>query len=91
MGTINTMVIPVVENSREGYKIRKVTVNCIQMEITKLKVPNFDFQSNFFMSKIIGIFLIFYSLIENSTTCITTGYLTLKCPKVNGSEGWKDQ
>ena len=33
-----------------------------------------------------------YTCLLQSVICqTTTGYLTLKCPKVNGSEGWKDQ
>ena len=70
---ICTMAFPVVEFSREGYKIRKVfgsksTVFKWNYQFLKIgvmgscqKVPKFDFQSQFSMSKIIGIFLIFFS------------------------------
>ena len=66
------MAFPVVEFSREGYKIRKVfgkksTVFKWNYQILKIwvmgscqKVPKFDFQSQFSMSKIIRIFLNFF-------------------------------
>ena len=62
---IHTMAIPVVEFSKKGYKIRKVFVKkltypkeiiefCIWCNRSCQIVPKFDFQSQFFMSKIIG-------------------------------------
>ena len=71
--TVYIIAIPVVEFSREGYKIRKVLAkNQLQsnelIEIGVMrrcqKVPKFDFQSKFSMSKIILIFLIFFFIEE---------------------------
>ena len=69
-----SMAILAVEFLREGYKIRKIfwlKINSSQMKSLNFvnmcdgevsKVPKFDFQSQFSMSKITGIFLIFFSL-----------------------------
>ena len=69
---IYIMAVPVVEFLREGYKIRK----CFGSKLTVVKWndwilrigvmsrcqkgPKFDFKSQFSISKIIGIFLIFF-------------------------------
>ena len=94
------MALPVMEFQVQGYKIRKIFG--LKINIPKgnywilrigvmgrcQKVPKFDFQSQFSMSKIIGIFLIFFSL-KNIIFCywhfLTTSifnslYFLKRCP-----------
>ena len=64
--TLHTMVIRVVEFSCGGYKnekIRKGTYWILKIGVMGRcqKVPKFDFQSQFSMSKLIGIFFIFFT------------------------------
>ena len=52
---LSVMAIPVVEFSREGYKIKRFLTEIwrIGLVASCQKVPKFDFQSQFTMSKII--------------------------------------
>ena len=56
------VAIPIVEFSNGGYKIRKIFAQESALTASCQKVPQFDFQSQFSMSKIIRIFLNFFFL-----------------------------
>ena len=60
-GSANTMVLWVFNFSSGGYEIRKIKHQKLNLENSGAgEVSIFDFQSQFFMSKNIRIFLIFF-------------------------------